>query len=316
LPAFAPSSAPQNLPEIFDKDDAGAALRARIADTLRGCGHAQTSRIVSSDRLQPPAIVASALTRRFDALTAVDHVDLTVESQTIFGLLGSNGAGKSTTIKMLTTLLPPTSGTASVAGFDVVRDQARVRRAIGYVPQLVSADGALTGIENLELSAALYDISGRQRASRIAESLDFMGLSNVGAALVRTYSGGMVRRLEIAQAMLHHPDVLFLDEPTIGLDPIARHAVWSRLRESRRQFAMTILITTHDMEEAEALCDVLAIMHGGRIAALGSPADLKRRVGPDATLDDVFTQFAGGTIADEGRFRDIGRRRNTASRLG
>jgi ABC-2 type transport system ATP-binding protein len=263
-----------------------------------------------------PAIVTAGLTRRYDSLVAVDHLDLQVALGTIFGLLGPNGAGKSTTIKMLTTLLPPTSGTAEVAGHDVVREPARVRRAIGYVPQLVSADGALTGIENLSLSAALYDLSARTRATRIADALAFMGLSGAARSLVRTYSGGMVRRLEIAQAMLHEPAVLFLDEPTLGLDPIARHAVWDRLLESRRRFAMTILITTHDMEEAEALCDILGIMHAGRIAALGTPADLRARVGPDATLDDVFVQFAGGTIADEGSFRDIGRRRSAAARLG
>jgi ABC-2 type transport system ATP-binding protein len=262
------------------------------------------------------AIATSELTRQYDSLVAVDHLNLIVESGSIVGLLGPNGAGKSTTIKMLTTLLPPTSGTAAVAGHDVVREPARVRRAIGYVPQLVSADGGLTGQENLELSAALYDLSGRTRAARIAEALAFMGLTDARASLVRTYSGGMVRRLEIAQAMLHEPVVLFLDEPTIGLDPIARRTVWGRLLETRTRFATTILITTHDMEEAEALCDVLAIMHAGRVAAEGSPAELKARVGPTATLDDAFAAFAGGSIAEEGSFRDIGRRRQTASRLG
>jgi ABC-2 type transport system ATP-binding protein len=263
-----------------------------------------------------PAITTTALTRRFDALIAVDHIDLTVAPGTIFGLLGPNGAGKSTTIKMLTTLLLPTSGTAHVAGYDVAREPGRVRRAIGYVPQLVSADGGLTGAENLALSAALYDIPRGVRAGRIAEALAFMGLSDAAHSLVRTYSGGMVRRLEIAQALQHLPAILFLDEPTIGLDPLARRAVWEKLLASRRQFATTILITTHDMEEAEALCDVLAIMHAGRVAALGSPADLKARIGSGATLDDVFAEFAGGTIADEGSFRDIGRRRQTARRLG
>jgi ABC-2 type transport system ATP-binding protein len=247
---------------------------------------------------------------------AVDHLDLAVASGTIFGLLGPNGAGKSTTIKMLTTLLPPTSGSAAVAGWDIVRQSARVRRAIGYVPQLVSADGGLTGRENLRLSAALYDITGARRDTRISEALAFMGLSDAANNLVRTYSGGMVRRLEIAQALLHEPAVLFLDEPTIGLDPLARQALWDRLRASQRQFAMTILITTHDMQEAEVLCDRLAIMHNGRIAAIGSPAELKQRVGGDATLHDVFAEFAGGEISDEGRFHDINRRRRTASRLG
>ena len=261
-------------------------------------------------------VTTTHLSRRFDTVLAVDRLDLSIDSGTIFGLLGPNGAGKSTTIKMLTTLLPPTSGDAQVAGFDIVREPAQVRRAIGYVPQLVSADGALTGAENLALSAALYDIAFRVRGARIREALAFMGLSEAANQLVRTYSGGMVRRLEIAQALLHQPAVLFLDEPTIGLDPIARHAVWDRLRESRRQFATTILITTHDMEEADVLCDTLAIMHRGQIAASGSPAELKARAGPGASLDDAFAAFAGSTIADEGSFTDMSRRRRTASRLG
>jgi ABC-2 type transport system ATP-binding protein len=265
---------------------------------------------------KPPAISTASLTRRFDTLLAVDHLDLSIEHGAIFGLLGPNGAGKSTTIKMLTTLLPASSGSARVAGFDVLRHPERVRQTIGYVPQLVSADGALTGKENMALSAALYDIPRRSRDGRIGEALSFMGLCDAAGALVRTYSGGMVRRLEIAQALLHNPVVLFLDEPTIGLDPIARRAVWDRLLESRRQFETTILITTHDMEEADMLCDVLAVMHKGRIAAQGSPAELKQRTGGDATLDDVFAKFAGSAISDDGSFRDINRTRRTASRLG
>jgi ABC-2 type transport system ATP-binding protein len=263
-----------------------------------------------------PAITTIALTRRFDALVAVDHLELSIAPGTIFGLLGPNGAGKSTTIKMLTTLLPPSSGSAHVAGFDVSREPARVRRAIGYVPQLVSADGGLTGIENMALSAALYDITRRTRTAVIKEALAFMGLADAAHMLVRTYSGGMVRRLEIAQALLHHPTVLFLDEPTIGLDPIARHAVWDRLLETRRQFKTTILITTHDMEEADALCDILAIMHKGRVAAQGSPAELKQRTGDAATLDEVFAAFAGSAAGDEGSFRDINRTRRTVRSRG
>jgi ABC-2 type transport system ATP-binding protein len=263
------------------------------------------------------AITTTNLTRRFDSILAVDALNLSIDAGTIFGLLGPNGAGKSTTIKMLTTLLPPSSGGAQVAGFDILREPRRVRRAIGYVPQLVSADGALTGAENMALSAALYDIPHRSRAGRIHDALEFMGLADAARQLVRTYSGGMVRRLEIAQALLHQPGILILDEPTIGLDPIARHAVWDRLRESRRRFSTTVLLTTHDMEEAEVLCDSLVIMHRGRVAASGSPAELKARAGPDASLDDAFAAFAGSTInADEGTFRDISNRRRTARRLG
>ena len=262
------------------------------------------------------AVVTTALTRRFGELIAVDHVDLRIDHGVIFGLLGPNGAGKSTIIKMLTTLLPPSSGRALVAGFDVEREPADVRRHIGYVPQLVSADGALTGRENLRLSAKLYDVPRRDRPERIEDALGLMGLTDSADALVKTYSGGMVRRLELAQALLHRPAILFLDEPTIGLDPVARRAIWERLRESRTRSAMTVLITTHDMEEAEALCDALAIMHGGKIAASGPPDALKQEVGPHATLDDVFLHYAGGAIAEGGSYRDAVSVRRNARRLG
>jgi ABC-2 type transport system ATP-binding protein len=266
--------------------------------------------------VDPPAVVTSALTRRFRSLVAVDRIDLTVAHNAIFGLLGPNGAGKSTTIKMLTTLLPPSSGSATVAGFDIVRQPADVRRRIGYVPQLLSADGGLTGYENLILSAKLYGLPRAERSVRIDDALAFMGLEQAAGELVSTYSGGMVRRLEVAQALLHRPLVLFLDEPTIGLDPLARRAVWERLKESRRQFGTTILLTTHDMEEADNLCDSIAIMHRGRMAAAGTPAELKQRVGSDATLDDVFIHFAGTSIEEGGSYRDVRSTRRTAKRLG
>jgi len=262
------------------------------------------------------AIETFALTRRFGDLVATDHVDLRVPYGEIFGLLGPNGAGKSTTIKMLTTLLEPSSGTARVAGFDIVKSPADVRRRIGYVPQMLSADGALTGYENLDLSAKLYAIPRAERKGRITEALEFMGLTEPAKRLVKTYSGGMIRRLEVAQAMLHRPAVLFLDEPTIGLDPVARRSVWERLLELRRNFHMTVLITTHGMDEADELCDSLAIMHLGKIAAVGKPAELKAAVGPEATLDDVFVYFSGGSIQEEGNYRDIQRTRRTVGRLG
>jgi len=261
-------------------------------------------------------ISTHGLTRRYDALLAVDRLELAVPPEIIFGLLGPNGAGKSTTIKMLTTLLPPSAGSARVAGFDIVAEPRQVRRRIGYVPQLVSADGTLTARENLRLSARLYGIPRREQSSRIAAGLEFMGLSSSGDQLVKTFSGGMIRRLELAQAMLHEPAVLFLDEPTIGLDPIARRAVWDRLTELRRRAGTTILITTHDMEEAEVLCDELALMHRGVIAARGTPAVLKSSVGPDATLEDVFAQVAGGSLEAGGTFRDVRRTRDAARRLG
>ena len=263
-----------------------------------------------------PAVETIALTRRFGTLTAVDAIDLSIRAGEIFGLLGANGAGKTTLIKMLTTLLPPTSGTARVVGFDIVTAPADVRRHIGYVPQMVSADGALTGYENLRLSAKLCGVPAAQREARIAESLDFAGLAGSAAKLVRAYSGGMVRRLELAQAMLHRPPVLFLDEPTIGLDPVARHSVWDQLRGLERDLGTTVLFTTHDMEEAESLCDRLAILHAGRVAVAGKPSELRAELGPGATMDDVFARHAGGGARDGGGFAGTVEARRTARRLG
>ncbi len=264
----------------------------------------------------PPAIETSALTCRFGAFTAVNKVDFSVEAGAVFGLLGPNGAGKSTTIKMLTTLLRPTAGTASVAGFDVTKSPLEVRKRIGYVPQMLSADGSLTAVENLTLSARLYGIPTGERKARIDEALGFSGLDEAGSKLVKTYSGGMIRRLELAQAMLHYPAVLFLDEPTIGLDPVARKSVWERLQTLRRDYGITILLTTHDMEEADFLCDELAILHQGRISVTGSPLELKESVGAEATLDDVFVAYSGGTIQEGGSYREVRRARQTLQRLG
>src|SRR5947207_4958143 len=234
------------------------------------------------------AIETLDLTRRFGELTAVDRISFRVRAGEIFGFLGPNGAGKSTTIKILTTLLEPTSGTARVGGFDIVKEPARVRRQIGYVPQMLSADGTLTGFENLTLSATLYRMTRKERRERIPEALEFMGLAEAAGKLVKTYSGGMIRRLEIAQAMLHRPAVLFLDEPTLGLDPVARHAVWDRLLDVKQEYGITVFITTHDMDEADTLCDELGIIHLGAIAVMRKPGDLKAGLGAAATLDDVF----------------------------
>lgn len=271
---------------------------------------------MDTDKSDSFAIQTSGLTRQFGHLTAVDHIELRVPYGEIFGLLGANGAGKSTVIKMLTTLLSPSSGSATVGGFDIIKSPGDVRRRIGYVSQLLSADGTLTGYENLRLSAKLYGLPRAERNGRIADALDFMGLADSAHKLVRTYSGGMVRRLELAQAMLHRPTVLFLDEPTIGLDPVARHMVWDRLLDIRRDYSMTVLITTHDMEEAETLCDKLAILHRGRVSVQGKPAELRRELGTDATMDDVFAHYAGGLIHEGGTFREVERTRRTAHRLG
>ena len=270
----------------------------------------------TSEAPERVAVRATALTRRFGDLTAVDRVDLAIPYGEIFGLLGSNGAGKSTMIKMLTTLLPPTSGTAEVGGFDIRKNPASIRGRIGYVPQLLSADGALTGYENLRLSAKLYGLPKADGAERIGDALDFMGLADSAHKLVKTYSGGMIRRLELAQAMLHRPAILFLDEPTIGLDPVARRMVWDRLLDLRRDYGMTVLITTHDMEEAETLSDRLAILHVGRVSVVGKPAELRAGLGADATMDDVFAHYAGGLIHESGAFSEVAQTRRTAHRLG
>jgi ABC-2 type transport system ATP-binding protein len=262
-------------------------------------------------------LITRALTRCYGTLTAVNGMTISVEAGEIFGLLGPNGAGKTTVIKMLTTLLPPTSGAASIAGFDVVYNAANVRRVIGYVPQLLSADGALTGYENLEVFAELYDIPRKQRTPRVRNALAFMDLADVANRLVRTYSGGMIRRLEIAQSMLHAPQVLFLDEPTIGLDPMARHAVWERIEQLRREFHTTVFLTTHYMDEADSLCDRVAFMHLGKMTAVGAPQELKASIGGNgATLDDVFAHYTGEVLEEGGNYRETARTRRTTRRLG
>ncbi|HET7029580.1 MAG TPA: ATP-binding cassette domain-containing protein [Candidatus Limnocylindrales bacterium] len=270
----------------------------------------------AADRPAEAPILAEGLTRHFGAAVAVDALDLSVATGEIMGLLGPNGAGKTTTIKMLTTLLRATAGSAVVAGADIRSAPGIVRRRIGYVPQLVSADGSLTGRENLEVSARLYHVPRPERASTIGETLAFMGLEDAADRMVRTYSGGMVRRLEIAQAMLHRPAVLFLDEPTVGLDPTARTMVWDRVRGLREQHGTTVLLTTHYMNEADELCDRIGIMLRGRLVEVGRPDDLKRRLAPDASLEDVFADVTGAEIETGGTFRDVGRTRRTAKRLG
>src|SRR5438477_5559556 len=264
-----------------------------------------------------PMIEVVDLVKRIGENIAVDRVSFAVEKGEVFGLLGPNGAGKSTIIKILTTLLPPTSGSASVVGFDVTRQEMAVRRRIGYVPQALSADGNLTGYENLLVFAKLYDLPRSTRDSKVREVLALMGLEDAADKLVRTYSGGMIRRLEVGQAMLHQPLVLFLDEPTVGLDPVARKAVWDHLSQLRKQTGMTICLTTHYMEEADNLCDRIAILHLGQIMALGSPIELKVASGlTGATLDEVFAYYTGNTLESGGSYRDTARTRRTARGLG
>ena len=262
---------------------------------------------------KPSTVVETfELARRFGSVIAVAGISMAVNSGEIFGLIGPNGAGKSTLIKMLTTLLPPSSGRALVTGFDVITQPGEVRKRIGYVPQLLSADGELTGYENLLLSSRLYLIPRAERERRIADALAMMGLSDVRDRLVRNYSGGMIRRLEIAQSTLHRPAVLFMDEPTVGLDPTGRRAVWDHVRALRREHEAAIVITTHHMDEAQELCDRVAVLHAGKIEGLGTPAELRAKLGPTATLDDVFAALTGGEIEAGGGYRDVRETRRSA----
>ncbi len=264
------------------------------------------------------AVATAALTRKFGEMTAVDRISLTIEQGEIFGLIGPNGAGKSTFIKMLTTLLPPTSGTAVVAGYDIRAKPAEVRHHIGYVPQLLSADGSLSGYENLLLSARLYGVPRGERKDRIEGALKWMGLKEAAHRVVGQYSGGMIRRLEIAQSLLHRPEVLFLDEPTIGLDPGARDTVWEHIADLRDRFHRTMVVTSHQMEEMDAFCDRIALIARGRIVVVGTSAELKASIGHDATLDDVFIRLAGATEATdmEGSYGEVRRERDSARKHG
>jgi ABC-2 type transport system ATP-binding protein len=265
------------------------------------------------------AVACEEITYSFGTHTAVDHLNLRIEPGETFGLLGPNGAGKTTTIRMLVTLLKPMSGRVSVFGVNAASQPMAVRRMIGYVPQLLSADGTLTGRENVQLFARLFDVPRRDRAERVDSALAAMGLEDAANRQASTYSGGMIRRLELAQALINAPRLLVLDEPTVGLDPIARTDVWeyiTRLRDSRH---MTVLMTTHYMDEADEYCDRLALMHRARIRAIGTPGELKSTLGDDATLDEVFRHYTGGTLdgnAENGGIRGVRRTRSTARRLG
>jgi ABC-2 type transport system ATP-binding protein len=227
---------------------------------------------------QSAAIQARELTKRFGEFTAVDHVSFEVRRGELFGLLGPNGAGKTTLSRMLTTLIVPTSGQGFVAGFDVARDPVRVREAIGVIPQALTSDLDLTGWENVDIYGGFYNLARRVRRERAQHLMHMVGLTERANDLVQTYSGGMRRRLEIARGLIHSPEVLFLDEPTIGLDPQSRRAVWDLLEQLRRDTGLTISLTTHYMDEAETLCDRIAIVDGGKIIAIGTPAELKAMV--------------------------------------
>jgi ABC-2 type transport system ATP-binding protein len=219
------------------------------------------------------------LTKKFGSLTAVDRISFDVEKGEIFGLLGPNGAGKSTTISMLCTILRPTSGTATVNGFDVVKQPSQVRQSIGIVFQDPSIDDKLTGRENMEMHGDLYGVPRSEMGKRIDEVLKLVELEDRADNYMSTYSGGMRRRLEIARSLIHYPKVLFLDEPTIGLDPQSRDHIWSYIRELIKKEDITIILTTHYMEEADKLCNRIAIVDHGRIVALDTPKKLKEELG-------------------------------------
>lgn len=227
------------------------------------------------------------LTKRYNGLTAVDDLNLKVEEGEIFGLLGPNGAGKSTTLLTLTTLIKPTSGTATVNGFDIVKQPGYVRKSIGIVFQDPSSDDTLTGYENLKLHGMLYGMPAALREEKIKEVLALVDLSDRKNDQVKKYSGGMRRRLELARGLMHHPKVLFLDEPTLGLDPQSREHLWKYIQDLARDKKMTIIITTHYMEEADTLCHRLAIIDKGKISALDTPANLKTVIGGDIVIMKV-----------------------------
>jgi ABC-2 type transport system ATP-binding protein len=244
------------------------------------------------------AIDVQSISKRFGALLAVDNVSFTVQEGEIFGLLGPNGAGKSTLIRMLTTLVPPTSGTATVAGHDVIRDPNAVRCSIGVIPQSMTSDPELTCAENIGIHARLFGITGASRRKRTEELLAAVGLADRANALASTLSGGMRRRLEIARGLVHNPQILFLDEPTTGLDPVSRISVWEMITQLRAQEGRTLFLTTHYMDEADRLCDRLAIVDQGKVVAMDTPVSLKSSVPGASRIELQFEPDLPNGAAD------------------
>jgi len=238
------------------------------------------------------------LTKKFGELTAVDNISFEVNDGEIFAFLGPNGAGKTTTINMFTTLLPPTDGTAVINGYDSVRQPEEVRRSFGIVFQDLSLDDDLTAFENMELHGVLYDVPDEVRKTRIEELLRLVDLWDRKDRLVKEFSGGMKRRLEIARVFLHRPKILFLDEPTLGLDPQTRLFLWSNVKELSKTEGVTIFFTTHYMEEAERIAQRIAIIDDGKIVAIGTSDDLKKQTNA-STLEDAFLSLTGKTIREE-----------------
>jgi ABC-2 type transport system ATP-binding protein len=241
-----------------------------------------------------PAIEVAGLRKTFGGFTAVDGISFSVAQGEIFGLLGPNGAGKSTLIRMLTTLVPPSAGVARVAGRDVVRDADGVRRAIGVIPQNLTSDRELTVEENLLIHAKLQGVARRGRGALIAGLLEAVGLADRAGALVKTLSGGMRRRVEIARGLVHRPRILFLDEPTTGLDPVSRAQVFTLLREVKAAQGLTVVLTTHYLDEADQLCDRIAIVDRGRLVALDTPLRLKAGIPGESVVDVAFAGAPAG----------------------
>jgi ABC-2 type transport system ATP-binding protein len=241
----------------------------------------------SASSAGPPAIVADSLVKTYGEVTALDDLSFTVPTGTVFGLLGPNGAGKSTTIKILTTLSRPTSGSASVAGIDVLRRPNDVRRAIGVVTQGAGTDPMATGRENLLLAGRIHGLRGRAARSRVDELLERFGLTEAAKRVVKTYSGGMQRKLDVAMGLVHRPAVLFLDEPTTGLDPQARAEMWAEIARLAAHERLTVLLTTHYLEEADHLAGELLIVDRGRAVAAGSPEELKAELRGDAVVIEL-----------------------------
>jgi ABC-2 type transport system ATP-binding protein len=236
----------------------------------------------------PAAIDVMHIVKKFDDFTAVDDISFTVRRGEIFGLLGPNGAGKSTLIRMLTTLIPPTSGTAEVDGIDVVRDPNGVRKVIGVIPQALTSDLELSVYENLLIFAKLYGVPRENRNKLIAGLLESVELTQWASEPVKKLSGGMRRRVEIARGLVHSPRVLFLDEPTTGLDPVSRAAVWEMVKKVKEQHELTVLLTTHYMDEADSWCDRIAIVDHGHLMALDSPLRLKASIPGTNTIEASF----------------------------
>jgi ABC-2 type transport system ATP-binding protein len=236
-----------------------------------------------------PAIEVESIVKKYGDFTAVDNVSFRVEEGEIFGLLGPNGAGKSTLIRMMTTLIPITAGKARIAGHDAEREADAVRRAIGVIPQALTSDIDLTVEENLNIYAKLYNVPAAERRKSVDELLELVDLAKWRTAQAKTLSGGMRRRLEIARGLVHHPRIFFLDEPTTGLDPVSRVAVWEMLGNIKAQRNLTVLITTHYMDEADRLCDRIAIVDHGHLVALDTPLALKRSVPGNDVIEAQFT---------------------------